>query len=87
MGCVQIHNMMEDAAADEMRRAQIWQWIEHHAELQTGESVTDQMVSNGTAAELDRSDISRLGLADVIVQRDEEVGLRRDRPGRQFSRL
>jgi malate synthase len=29
VGCVPIHNLMEDAATAEISRAQIWQWIKH----------------------------------------------------------
>ena len=29
LGCVPIHNLMEDAATAEISRAQIWQWIKH----------------------------------------------------------
>ena len=33
MGCVPIHNLMEDAATAEIARAQLWQWL-HHGELE-----------------------------------------------------
>ncbi|MGN6313314.1 MAG: malate synthase A [Rhodanobacteraceae bacterium] len=29
MGCVPIHNLMEDAATAEIARAQLWQWLHH----------------------------------------------------------
>jgi malate synthase len=32
LGCVPIHNLMEDAATAEIARAQLWQWL-HHGEL------------------------------------------------------
>lgn len=32
LGCVPIHNLMEDAATAEISRAQLWQWL-HHGEL------------------------------------------------------
>jgi len=32
LGCVPIHNLMEDAATAEISRAQLWQWL-HHDEL------------------------------------------------------
>ncbi len=53
-GCVPIYNLMEDAATAEICRAQIWQWVKHHAKLQTGESVTDELVRMAMAAELDK---------------------------------
>src|SRR5690348_4302015 len=31
MGCVPIHNLMEDAATAEIARAQLWQWLHHDA--------------------------------------------------------
>lgn len=33
VGAVTIYNLMEDAATAEISRAQIWQWIHHHAKL------------------------------------------------------
>ncbi|MBE1159592.1 malate synthase A [Dyella acidiphila] len=33
MGCVPIHNLMEDAATAEIARAQLWQWL-HHGSLE-----------------------------------------------------
>ncbi|HWU76947.1 MAG TPA: malate synthase A [Rhodanobacter sp.] len=33
LGCVPIHNLMEDAATAEIARAQLWQWL-HHGELE-----------------------------------------------------
>ena len=33
MGCVPIHNLMEDAATAEIARAQLWQWL-HHGDLE-----------------------------------------------------
>ena len=29
LGCVPIHNLMEDAATAEIARAQLWQWLQH----------------------------------------------------------
>lgn len=36
LGCVPLHNLMEDAATAEISRAQIWQWIRHKAKLDDG---------------------------------------------------
>jgi len=33
LGCVPIHNLMEDAATAEIARAQLWQWL-HHGDLE-----------------------------------------------------
>jgi malate synthase len=52
-GCVPIYNLMEDAATAEISRTQVWQWVRHGAKLDTGETVTAQMVRDTTAAVLD----------------------------------
>jgi len=36
IGCVPLHNLMEDAATAEISRAQVWQWIRHGANLNDG---------------------------------------------------
>lgn len=44
MGCVPIHNLMEDAATAEISRAQIWQWIRSpHGVLADGRKVTNEL--------------------------------------------
>ena len=40
VGCVPLHNLMEDAATAEISRAQLWQWIRHKATLEDGRVVT-----------------------------------------------
>jgi malate synthase len=37
IGCVPLFNLMEDAATAEISRAQLWQWVHHHAILQDSE--------------------------------------------------
>ena len=44
MGCVPIHNLMEDAATAEISRAQVWQWIRHGAKLDDGRTVTPELL-------------------------------------------
>jgi malate synthase len=39
IGCVPLFNLMEDAATAEISRAQLWQWIYHHAHLKDGRKV------------------------------------------------
>lgn len=39
IGCVPIYNLMEDAATAEISRAQLWQWIRHKAQTNTGRVV------------------------------------------------
>jgi malate synthase len=40
IGCVPLFNLMEDAATAEISRAQLWQWVHHHATLEDGRPVT-----------------------------------------------
>jgi malate synthase len=43
-GAVGIHNLMEDAATAEISRSQIWQWLNSGATLDSGETVTRELV-------------------------------------------
>jgi malate synthase len=43
-GAAAINSMMEDAATAEISRTQIWQWVHHGMELDTGEKVTADLV-------------------------------------------
>ncbi len=52
VGCVPLYNLMEDAATAEISRAQLWQWIRHGAQLNTGEVVTDRMFHSVLAEEV-----------------------------------
>jgi malate synthase len=38
-GCVPLYNLMEDAATAEICRAQVWQWLHHHAKLEDGRPI------------------------------------------------
>jgi malate synthase len=53
-GCVPIYNLMEDAATAEISRAQDWQWVKHGIKLQSGETVTPQLVREATAGILEK---------------------------------
>jgi malate synthase len=44
IGCVPLFNLMEDAATAEISRAQLWQWVHHHAVMDDGLPVTVEMV-------------------------------------------
>jgi malate synthase len=44
VGCVPIYNLMEDAATAEICRAQVWQWLKHHAKMNGGNPVTVELV-------------------------------------------
>ena len=45
IGCVPLFNLMEDAATAEISRAQLWQWIHHHAVMDDGLPVTLELVN------------------------------------------
>jgi malate synthase len=52
IGCVPLFNLMEDAATAEISRAQLWQWVHHHAVTTDGSQVTVEMVDQVIADEL-----------------------------------
>jgi malate synthase len=52
IGCVPLFNLMEDAATAEISRAQLWQWVHHHAKLEDGRAVTTELVEKTIADEL-----------------------------------
>lgn len=43
-GAVGIHNLMEDAATAEISRSQVWQWVHNGVTLDTGRTVTTELV-------------------------------------------
>ena len=49
-----IHNLMEDAATAEISRSQIWQWVANDVVLDTGDTVTADLVRRIMDEELDR---------------------------------
>jgi malate synthase len=55
IGCVPLFNLMEDAATAEISRAQIWQWVHHHATLEDGRAVTAELCDEVIDAELARA--------------------------------
>jgi malate synthase len=52
IGCVPLFNLMEDAATAEISRAQLWQWVHHHATLEDGRPVTQALVEQTISEEL-----------------------------------
>jgi malate synthase len=56
IGCVPLFNLMEDAATAEISRAQLWQWVHHHATItdgpRTGEPITAALVDQAIADSL-----------------------------------
>src|ERR1700733_4225921 len=55
VGCVPLFNLMEDAATAEISRAQLWQWVHHHAVMDDGLPVTVERVDAVIADELERA--------------------------------
>jgi malate synthase len=53
-GAVAIHNLMEDTATAEISRAQLWQWIHHHARLDDGREMTPALYNEYRDQELAR---------------------------------
>ncbi len=43
-GAVAIFNLMEDAATAEISRSQVWQWLHNDVVLDTGDTVTPELV-------------------------------------------
>jgi malate synthase len=52
-GAAGINNLMEDAATAEISRSQVWQWIYNGATLDTGDTVTHDLVERVVAEEYD----------------------------------
>jgi len=53
-GAAAIYNLMEDAATAEIARSQVWQWVRHGCVLDTGETVTPELVRQKEGEELER---------------------------------
>ncbi len=58
IGCVPLFNLMEDAATAEISRAQLWQWVHHHAKLDDGRAVTAELCGTYIDEELARAKIA-----------------------------
>ena len=52
-GAAAINNLMEDAATAEISRSQVWQWIYNGATLDTGDTVTHELVERIVEEEYD----------------------------------
>jgi malate synthase len=62
-GCVPIYNLMEDAATAEISRAQVWQWVKHHARMSDGNMVDEALVDRVIAEQCARLGGERMALA------------------------
>jgi malate synthase len=72
VGAAAIDNLMEDAATAEISRSQIWQWVDHGAELATGQPVTAEMARAAIATEM-ASLRRQLGEASFDERRFDEA--------------
>src|SRR5216110_2321391 len=59
-GWVPIYDLMEDAATAEISRAQVWQWLRHAAQMQSGRPVSARLVQQ-TLSELVKTLPERVG--------------------------
>lgn len=76
LGCVPLFNLMEDAAACEIWRTQIWQWIKHpRGVLEDGRKVTSALFRKVLAEDLDkiRADLGAEAFAEGKFPRAREV--------------
>ena len=75
-GAVGIHGLMEDAATAEISRSQVWQWMHAGVELDTGETVTEELVRRvideevAGIGELENLDDARLLFEQVALAED-----------------
>ncbi len=72
-GAVGIHNLMEDAATAEISRSQVWQWINAGVVLDTGDTVTEELVRRVIDEEV--AGIGELERLDDARQLFEQVAL------------
>lgn len=74
VGCVPIHNKMEDAATAEISRAQIWHWIKHSARMSNGAIVSKGLVKTLLTQEVEAIK-KRLGAAYAKTKYSEAVNI------------
>jgi malate synthase len=85
-GAAAIDNLMEDAATAEICRAQVWQWIRHHAQLDDGRSVTVELVCRILDEETERiraevgEQVWAAGRPDETRAVFEQIALQEDLP-------
>lgn len=53
-GCVPLFNLMEDAATAEIARSQLWQWLHHHATIEGGELVNEELLKRYADEEMQK---------------------------------
>lgn len=77
-GAVAIYDLMEDAATAEIARAQLWQWLRHHAQTDDGRPITAEWMAtlaNHAQTEIARTldDRARTALAQARTVFDRLV--------------
>jgi malate synthase len=72
-GAVGIHDLMEDAATAEISRSQVWQWVHNRVVLDTGDTVTGELVRRVVAEEV--AGIGELDGLDDARRLFEQVAL------------
>ena len=74
-GAVAIHNLMEDAATAEISRSQIWQWVHNDVRLDTGTTVTADLVRRIVDEELAaiRNELGEQAYADSNFEQAREL--------------
>ncbi|MFF5990148.1 malate synthase A [Prauserella flavalba] len=65
-GAAAIHNLMEDAATAEISRSQVWQWVRNGVTLDSGETVTEELVRSVLADV--RGELEGVVDADTLAQ-------------------
>jgi malate synthase len=74
-GAAAIHNLMEDAATAEISRSQIWQWVHNDVRLDTGVTVTADLVrriADGELADI-RNELGEEAYADSNFEQAREL--------------
>ncbi|MFF1608753.1 malate synthase A [Amycolatopsis sp. NPDC058278] len=80
-GAAAIHNLMEDAATAEISRSQIWQWVKNGTPLDSGDTVTAELV-RGVLADV-RGELAaelKPELLEPAVELFEQVALAEEFP-------
>src|SRR6476469_857797 len=77
-GAAALHNLMEDAATAEISRSQVWQWVRNEVKLDTGATVTADLVRENLADV--RAELADLPHLDTACELFEQVALADEYP-------
>ena len=87
LGCVSWDNLMEDLATLEISRAQTWQWLHHGITLESGETVTKDLIAslfneelNTIKEELNQNQVSSEIIEEFTIAKNhaQELFLRKE---------